>query len=512
MTSIAGKSPETACHRKAHSIPLRTGGVHLVHKASGLGVAVITALLFAMPARAAEVEPPAFFAANEELRALLIEAGENNPGLLSLYEEWRAALERIPQATSLDDPMFTYGQFLQSDVKRARFALSQEFPWFGTLRTRGTQAGAEADAALSRFYAERNRVFADVKKAYFEYAFLARRIEVTKSQATVLSYMEDVARSRLALGLAYEDELLRVSIQRTKLEDECTGFEQLRPALSAVLDEAVGVAANGERPWPQDVAFPPPLPPETAVAARIRAVNPELRSYDHLIESRQQQALLAKKKGYPDFGLGLEYAFMGTSRQAPPDRLDPGALTFTRNAWKMSTGATPLDSVGLGIGAYGLAVADEARRARNRSDDDITVSVSMNLPIWRKRVRAGVEEARLMESATVHEKQRKTLELDKAAQMAVYGVTDAQRRYTLYETSLIPQAQETYDSLLGRYATAMENTGFLDVMTSVDTVLMFQLEQCRAARDWQQAAADLELLLGGPWDADAPVMEENAQE
>ena len=32
-----------------------------------------------------DTEPPAFFAANEELRGYLLEAGENHPGLLARY-------------------------------------------------------------------------------------------------------------------------------------------------------------------------------------------------------------------------------------------------------------------------------------------------------------------------------------------------------------------------------------------------------------------------------------------
>ena len=99
-----------------------------------------------------------------------------------------------------------------------------------------------------------------------------------------------------------------------------------------------------------------------------------------------------------------------------------------------------------------------------------------------------------------YEKQKKRLELEKTAQMAVFAVEDAQRRVRLYETTLVPQARQTYESLLSRYATGAGDAGFLDVLDSVQTLLMFELELVRAARDWQVGAADLEYLLGGPWD------------
>jgi len=40
---------------------------------------------------------------------------------------------------------------------------------------------------------------------------------------------------------------------------------------------------------------------------------------------------------------------------------------------------------------------------------------------------------------------------------------------------------------------------FLDVLESVRRLLDFDLEKAAAVRDLQNAAADLERLMGGPW-------------
>ena len=63
---------------------------------------------------AADVEAPMFSAGNEELHQYVLEAAENNPGLKAKYLEWQAALQKVPQVTTLEDPMFMYSQFLQS--------------------------------------------------------------------------------------------------------------------------------------------------------------------------------------------------------------------------------------------------------------------------------------------------------------------------------------------------------------------------------------------------------------
>jgi len=443
----------------------------------------------------ADVAPPAFSAANDELAAYLAEAGENHPALRARYSEWRAALERIPQATSLDDPMFTYGQFVQSDFNRFKLGLAQKFPWFGTLRTRGDKAAAEADAALERFYSVRNKVFAEVKAAYFEYGFLGERIRVTEAQVEILRYMEDVVRSKYSLGMAGEDDLLRVEIERAKVQDRLDGLSQLRPALAAKLAETVGRQAVDVLPWPQAADLPSPPPSIEAVLARVREANPDLAVLDRLVESHEKQAALAARKGRPDMTLELEYLSISRPRQIRPDRPFPSSLYGAR---RLLTGTTA-GAAGALIDLYSVAYADEPMSYGSGGDDNIMLSLRLNLPIWRKRIRAGIREAQLKREATEHEKRRKTLALDSAAHLVLFQVQDARRRFDLYGDVLLPKAQQSYEALQNAYATGAR-AGFLDLMDSVQTLLAFDLERLAAARDLHVAAAGLALLMGGPAD------------
>ena len=450
-----------------------------------------------------EVQAPNVYAANEELRELLVEAGNNSPAIKARHQAWLAALERVPQATALDDPMFTYGQFLQSDVSRFKLMASQNFPWFGTLRTRGKKAAAKADAALARLYAERNRVFSEVKRAYAEYAFLAASLQVTEGQTELLAFMEDLVRSKLALGLAGDDDLLRVAIEKTRVEDRRAQLTQMRPVVVASLNEALGSDVTEERPWPQEAALPPPLPPASDVLAQVRAANPDLSVFDHLVESRQEQVELARKKGYPDFTLGLEYVSLSKPRQIRPGRPYPATLNAANRVLNTATGAAPFSLANAAIDTYALATAAEPMAYSDGGEDNVMVSLSLNVPIWRRRVRAGVQEARLLEDATHHEKRRTTLAIEAAAQQAMFGVQDAARRYRLFQDALVPQAQQTYESLQIAYAAGLVGSSFLDVLDSVQTLLDFQLEQVRAVRDWRLAAAEVERLMGGRWPAEA---------
>jgi outer membrane protein TolC len=127
------------------------------------------------------------------------------------------------------------------------------------------------------------------------------------------------------------------------------------------------------------------------------------------------------------------------------------------------------------------------------------VSLNMNIPIWRKKVNAGIQEARLLESATQHRKRKMQFALESASEMAIFSIEDALRRYTLYEASLIPQAQSAYESLQSQYANSSWDITFLDVLDSIQTLVNFELEHVRAGRDWRIGTAELEYLMGGIW-------------
>ena len=59
-------------------------------------------------------------------------AAENNPGIQSKYKEFEAALQKIPQVSSLPDPTFSFSYNIPKMMSQsAEFSLMQTFPWFG---------------------------------------------------------------------------------------------------------------------------------------------------------------------------------------------------------------------------------------------------------------------------------------------------------------------------------------------------------------------------------------------
>ncbi len=442
------------------------------------------------------LKPPAFFAANDELRGYLLEAAEKHPTLLARYAEWRTALERIPQVKALPDPEFNYAYFVQSTQSQYQASIMQMFPWFGTRQARGDAAQAEAEAALQRLNDERNRLFATVKRAYFDYALLSERIKAAEAQAKLLQFMEDAVRARYAAGLAMEDELLRMQNEKAMLDNEYQAMQQMRPSVASQLTTALGRAAAEPPEWPQPATLPPAPPPAPAVLAQLRVANPELASMGKMADSRKAMVTEARKMGYPMVGVGLSYEEM---KEMPGMPKSTAVLEALNAGNRLATGEmNRIDA---------LMDVDTLARFRGNvrsqdAQDDIMVEFKVTLPVWRNKVRAGIAEAEQREAAAHHDQRAAALMLENDARMALYGVEDAQRRLKLYDETLLPQAQRIYESLLGSYASDA-GASFIDLLDSARNLLSFNLERARAVRDLQVSAADLERILGAPWTEEA---------
>lgn len=431
-----------------------------------------------------------------ELEQYLNEAAENHPALERRHAEWLAALERLPQVSSLDDPTFMYGQFLQSEIQRARIQVTQKFPWFGTLGARKDKAAAEADAVLSKFFAERDALFLNVKQAYFDYAFLAEQTQILCAQIEIVGYIEEVIQAKLSLALATDDELLRVSILKTDLTDQLDGLEQLRPALSQQLSSALGRTQHEMLDWPIDTAPPGDTPVYEELLSKLHLNNPSLQELDHRMHALEIQEELARKKGYPDITLGIDWTAISKPRQIRPQRPYPASLNAASRIFSVADGSVPFVPRNTLIDAYSLGTANEPFVYSDGGEDNLMISLAFNVPLWRKKIKAGIRETEHMQSAVQSEMHALELDLENAARMTLYRVQDASRRHALIGDSLIPQAQQTYESLLEKYAADALGKTFIDILDSVQMLLDFQLEQSRTLRDWKNALAEIDFLTG----------------
>ena len=393
------------------------------------------------------------------LRDCLTYAAMHNPGLKAAFHRWRAAVEQIEQAGTLPDPKFTYAYYFQEvetrvGPQRQAFTLAQAFPWFGKLSLRRDAAGQHAQAKWHLFQAEKLALYVRVTEAYSEYYYLGRAVSATRDNLKLLELMERLVRTRYRTAAANHPDIIRVQIELGKLADRLESLERLRGAFQARLDAALGRPAGAaELPWPESVPYEPVSGDLAQLTARM-ADNPQLRAMTCEVAAAQHGIDLAKKQYYPDITLAGK--FIDTH-----DRVGPG----------------PSDD----------------------GQDAVVGMVTVNVPIWRGKLAAGVREARHRHTAAVMARARTSDDLAAHLREALFQVRDAGRKARLYSKTLIPKARESLKVIQTGFGSGTSN--FNDLIDAQRVLLEFELSHHRALADHARWRAVVEQVVGGPGEA-----------
>jgi cobalt-zinc-cadmium efflux system outer membrane protein len=388
------------------------------------------------------------------LEEYLTSAALNNAGLQAAFEQWKMAVEQVPQAKSLPDPKFTYGYFIK-DVEtrvgpqRNRVEIMQTFPWFGVIEARTDAAGAAAKAAQQRYEAVKLGLFFEVKDAFYEYAYLARAVDIARQNLELIQHFEEVARTKYVTTTASHPDVIRAQVELAKLDDQLKTLEQLRTPIVARLNAVLNRKSLEMLPWPQERKLQMTKVSREKVIELLKLQNPELKALDFEVEAAQSRVELAKKKFWPEVGVGVGWIDTGSA-------MNPGV--------------------------------------RDSGKDPIILMFTMNVPIWRDSYKAAELQAKADSLRASQQKTETENTIVARAERALYDFEDSNRKINLYGDALMPKAEE----LVGASETAYEagTVDFLSLIDAQQKLLEFQLRYERAVADNQQGLARLEMLVG----------------
>lgn len=369
-------------------------------------------------------------------------AAANNAGLKAAYEEWRAAVEQVPQAKSLPDPQVTYGYATEPTPQRKMFEAMQMFPWPGTIEARTAVASAESKAALKQFEAKKLELFYEVKQAFYEFSYLAKATNITNENLQLLKHFEEVALARYATSTAPHPDVIRAQIELAMMENKLRSLTELRPAVVARLNSVLNRPATSDLPWPQ----PPDYGQMSIDSRQLLAVavesNPQLQALAYEVEAARSSERLAKKRFYPDIGLGV--------------------------------------GVDSGMGDNG--------------DDRVMARLSLTLPIWRDNYKAAQRQAKAQLNKMTQEKVQLQNTLAAKVRQILYEYQNSNREIRLYKDIVIPKAKEMVAASETAYQAG--TVDFLSLIDAQRSLLQYQLEYEKAVAENAQRLAELEMLAG----------------
>ena len=270
------------------------------------------------PAKPAGIEPSVEEHVHPEtlgsLQNLLTEAEQNNPQIRAARQAWEAAKQVPSQVSTLPDPQFMVQQvnvgsprpfagYTNSDFSYFGLGITQDLPYPGKLRLRGEMAKRDADVTQQQYESVRRSIFAGVKSAYFQLAYLAQTLGILEADAQLLQQVEKAADARYRSGMGNQQDLLEAQVEETKLVREITmhhlDVAKAQAQLKQLLNRSqsspdIETAGLTETPLPY--TFDELL---TAASAH----NPELAGAQKMIEKQKLQVDLAHKDFYPDFNV-----------------------------------------------------------------------------------------------------------------------------------------------------------------------------------------------------------------
>jgi len=378
----------------------------------------------------------------------------NSPALKAAFQRYQGALAQIPQARSLPDPQLTYQYFIKEietrvGPQRHAVTLSQRFPWFGTLDCQADAAAQTAQAARQQLEVAKFNLFFTVKDAYFEVAYLAQAIAVTNENLALLQQLEEVLLTRYAAATASHPDLVRVQVERGKLDDRLRALQALRLPTAARLNAALNRPITTPIPAPGPVTPSPITLADDEILNLLPQANPALKTLDARIEQHKHLIALAQKDFYPDLTIGLNYVEVGdsTASRRPPDD----------------------------------------------GKDAIGALLSVNIPLWRNKYHAAVRQSRARYHAAVNDRLHRQNTLAADLQLALFDFHDARRKIDLYANTLLPKAREAFSVTQAAFLTGQ--SAFTDLIDAQRLLLEFQLALHRAHADHEQSLAQLEMLV-----------------
>ncbi|GAB5527263.1 MAG: hypothetical protein Roseis2KO_51350 [Roseivirga sp.] len=388
--------------------------------------------------------------AQMHLDGYLQTAAEQNPGLKAKFSLYLAALERVEQEGTLPDPTLSFGYFVSPvetrvGPQRFRLALSQMFPWMGTLKVREQAAASMAKIRFYEFEEARNKLFLEVRHKWLELYEIRKELDIMKSNLDLLRSYEPVTKTKYEANLVSLADLIRVQISIDHAE------AQLK-ILALRWEPALGdfnVLLN--RDPSRDVFLVESLMIESGgiyFADSIQEHQPQISRIDAGLATLEQESVLAALKRKPNIGFGLEYAMVGK-------RTD-------------------------------VMVSDNGK-------DILVPTVSLSLPVFRKKNRALERELTLKKESYQAQRTQVENELNNDWLRAENEMESALEELSLYESE-IEKTNVLVRILTSEYTN--NHRDFEDLLSAQQRLLQLQLALVKARVKYHHGLHKKDYLTG----------------
>ena len=390
------------------------------------------------------------------------QALERNPAVLESFARYQSSLQRLPQESSLPDPMLGFTQFARSPETRVgaqtmMLSLSQEFPWFGKLSDKGKIAAKQAAAHRQHYEAQNAEIVRQVKLAYYSVSYIDRAIEINQEDLSVLQHYETLAQAQYTQGVGLQQAVVKLQTEITRDQNRLEVLRSQRVNAEAVLNSLMDRPANSPIQKIEQGARPRPEMNYGELLVTGRNNRPEIQAALLQIEKDEKRIHLARKSYWPNFTIATSFTNV-TGRSDPMGQMN-----------------LP-DQNGKNIYSF---------------------SVGINIPFQRRKYDAAVREATEDKIASRESYRDIVNEVEASIRTIGFRLETLETQIALFENTLLPQTEHTLTITEVAYSTG--SVGVLDLLDSERVLLEVRLGLARLISNYMKSLAEMERTIGMPF-------------
>ena len=391
------------------------------------------------------------------LQGLLREALDRNPELAALRDQIAVARQRPAQERSLMPPtaeaqiwQWPINTLNPANTNMYMFMVGQDLPGRGKRDARAAVAEKDVALADADVTIRSRQIVNEITQAYSALFIARKATEIHLASVDVLREIADAAQAKYAAGRVPQQDVLKPVVELSKLHNDVIMHDQEAGVAAARLNALLNRPPEtpfGPLEEPREQTL---LPPSAELQRLAVDRQPELRRARVEIEKAEAQLASARLERKPDYVVQGGYQLM-------PDQTD-GLLVKVGITWPNAPWArTRIDAK-----IAEQSAASTSARSRERAMENM--------------VRLAVQEAYVRAKA-------------------------AQERAALLRTTILPQAQQTFD--VSRSAYQSDRADFQTILESERSLLDARLDYFRALTEFAQAIGDLERAIGSDLPAGA---------
>lgn len=391
------------------------------------------------------------FADELKLQDLIDEALKNSPEILLSEARASASEYRIPQTTSLPDPMFMFGYqndgfksytLGKSSDSQWMFSASQMFLFPGKRSLKGEMATRDAESQKATYDHVRLKTVERIKELFYDLLFAYKNIDLIGDKSALFSRIEDAALARYSSGMGSQQEVLMAQTEKYMLLEKEEMLKQRIQSLEAMLNTSVGRDVTAPLGRPGDPVLTPYARTMEDLLKTHGEHSPLIRSKERMVAAAEAKVQMAKREYYPDFTVNATYFKRGGEFE---------------DMWSLTT--------------------------------------TINVPLfYRKKQRHAVYEAEALLSEARHELEGTKLMLSSTIRDNYSMVKTAERLMELYRNALIPKTSQDFELSLTGYVTGKVEA--ITVINRLKSLLDFEILYWNQFAEREKAMARIEALTG----------------